>query len=293
MEHKRFSYSPITERKPLNFPGDARIAVWVVTNIEHFHFDKPNVSIAAATAHLNPDILNYSWRDYGARVGVWRVMETLNKHDVNGSFALNSEVCEHYPQIIQAGNEMGCEWIAHGTSNSIMLNDQNEEQERDLIQSVINTIKSETGTMPRGWLGPALSETLNTPDILAECGIEYVCDWVNDEQPYPMKVKEGSLISLPYTIEINDVPVFVERKLSAEDFYQMIVDQFDVLYEDSKTTGRVMTISLHPFLIGHPYRCKYLDKALDYISARQEVWMTRGCDILDWYQDNHLRDAET
>ncbi len=288
MEHGRFAYSPIVDREPLRFPNGARVAVWVIPNIEHFHWDKPSTSVTAVTAHLKPDVLNYSWRDFGVRVGIWRLIEVMERHGVKGTVALNSEVCGQYARIVEAGNELGWEWMGHGSTNSVLFNDQPEDEERRLIGNIVSTIAAGTGTAPKGWLGPALSESFNTPDILAANGIEYVCDWVNDEQPYAMEVKSGSLVSMPYSIEINDIPAFLDRGLGAEEFYRMIVDQFDVLYEDGATTGRVMAICLHPFLIGHAFRAKYLDKALRHIRQRAEVWVTRGGDINDWYRANYL-----
>ena len=211
MEHGRFDYSPIADREPLRFPDGARVAVWVIPNIEHFHWDKPSTSVTAVTAHLKPDVLNYSWRDFGVRVGIWRMMEVMERHGVKGTVALNSEVCGQYPRIVEAGNDLGWEWMAHGSTNSVLFNDQSEEEERGIIRDIVSTISDSTGAAPKGWLSPALSESFNTPDILAENGIEYVCNWVNDEQPYAMNVRTGSLISVPYSIEINDIPAFLDR----------------------------------------------------------------------------------
>ena len=286
MDHQRFDYSPLPDRPPLRFPRGARIAVWIIPNVEHFHFDKPSTSLTSATVQFNPDVLNYAWRDYGVRVGIWRLIDVLEKHGIKGTVALNSEVCEQYPRIIEVGNELGYEWMAHGATNSAMLAGLNEDEERAAILQVRDTIRASTGTVPKGWLSPALTESHNTPDILAELGFDYLCDWVNDEQPYPLKVRTGSLISLPYSIEINDIPSFLERGESAEGFGRMITDQFDVLYEDGETSGRVMAICLHPFLIGHPFRAKYLDQALAHIAARDEVWLARGGDIASWYMEN-------
>jgi allantoinase len=288
-EQTRFPYSAIVDRKPLRWPNGARIAVWIIPNIEHFLFDRPSTSITNATTSLVPDVLNYSWRDYGVRVGIWRLMDIMDRYGIKGTVALNSDVCLRYPRIIQAGNQLGWEWMGHGTSNSIMINRQTEEEEGSLIRDVVDTIEKGTGKRPRGWLSPALSESHRTLDLLAECGIEYVCNWVNDEQPYPMRVNTGSMISIPYSVEINDIPAFVDLKQSAENFGHMICDQFDVLYEDGAKTGRVMAICLHPFLIGHPYRSKYFAQALAHITSRQDVWLTTGGEITDWYVQNYLR----
>jgi len=216
-------------------------------------------------------------------------MEIMNHYGIKGTVALNSDVCIRYPRIIQEGNRLGWEWMGHGRSNSIFINRQNEAEERALIREVMDTIHKATGKHPRGWLSPALSESHRTLDLLAEFGILYVCNWVNDEQPYPMSVKTGSIISIPYSVEINDIPAFVDLKQSAETFGRMICDQFDVLYEDGAKTGRVMSICLHPFLIGQPYRSKYFAHALAHITSRQEVWLTSGGEITDWYVQNYLR----
>jgi allantoinase len=287
-EQDRYAYSAIVDRKPLRWPDGARVAVWVIPNIEHFLFDRPSTSVSAVTASLVPDVLNYSWRDYGVRVGIWRMMDIMEKHGVRGTVALNSDVCRHYPRIIEAGKQLGWEWMGHGNNNSTLINRQSEDEERQLIKSVIDTIKTSTSRQPRGWLSPALSESHRTLDILAENGIQYVGNWVNDEQPYPMRVKNGSMLSMPYSIELNDIPVFLEQGQAPERFGQMICDQFDVLYEDGAKTGRVMSICLHPFLIGHPHRSKYFYQALAHIKSRQEVWVTTGGEINDWYRKEYL-----
>ena len=287
-DHGRFPYSPILDRKPLRWPKGARVAVWVIPNIEHFLFDRPSTSVTHVTTTLVPDVLNYSWRDYGVRVGIWRLMEVMERHGFKGTVALNSDVCAHYPRIIEEGNRLGWEWMGHGTNNSTLINRQAEAEERALIAGVVETIAGATGTHPRGWLSPALSESHRTLDILAENGIDYVGNWVNDEQPYPMRVKSGSMLSLPYSIEINDIPVFLDQKQSGETFGRMICDQFDGLYEDGAKSGRVMAIALHPFLIGHPHRSKHFAQALGHIASRQEVWLAKGGEIVDWYKKNYL-----
>ena len=286
-EHDRFEYSAIIDRKPLKWPNGARVAVWVIPNIEHFLFDRPSTSITAVTTRLVPDVLNYSWRDYGVRVGIWRLMEVMQRYGVKGTVALNSDVCSKYPRIIEEGKKLGWEWMGHGNNNSTLINQQSESEERALIQSVVKTIKDSTGRQPRGWLSPALSESHRTLDILAENGIEYVGNWVNDEQPYPMRVKTGSMISIPYSIELNDIPAFLDMHQTAEAFSQMIKDQFDALYEDGAKSGRVMAICLHPFLIGHPYRSKHFGDALKHITSRQDAWVTTGAEIVDWYKKNY------
>lgn len=288
-EHDRFAYSAIVDRPPIRWPNGARVAVWVIPNIEHFLFDRPSTSVTSATIQCVPDVLNYSWRDFGARVGVWRLMDVMERYGIKGTVALNSDVCALYPRIIEAGNQLGWEWMGHGSNNSILLNQQPEAEERALIQHIVQTIHKGTGKKPRGWLGPALTESHRTLDLLAEAGIEYVGDWVNDEQPYPMRVKSGSMISIPYSIEVNDIPVFLDQKKTGEQFGRLICDQFDGLYEDGAKTGRVMAIALHPFLIGHAHRAKYFAQALAHITSRKEVWVTTGAEIIDYYKKHYLK----
>jgi allantoinase len=284
MEHGRFDYSPIAGRPPLRMPNGARVAVWITPNVEHFHWGKPAIALTQMTASLKPDVLNYAWRDYGARVGIWRIMEILERQGFVATAALNAEVCEHYPQIVQEGNRLGWEWMAHGPSNSMLFTGMPEEAERPIIAGVLDTIARATGKKSRGWLGPALTETESTLDLLAEAGIEYVADWCNDELPYTMKTRKGSIIAIPYTLEIGDIPVFLERGGSGEDFYRMVVDQFDTMYEEGARRPRVLSIAIHPFLIGHPFRARHLERALAYIKRHDAVWITTGGAIIDWYK---------
>jgi len=284
MEHGRFEYSPIARRPVLKMPNDARVAVWITPNVEHYHWNKPAIALTQMTTSLKPDVLNYAWRDYGARVGIWRVMEILEKHGLTATAALNAEVCEQYPDIIKEGNRLGWEWMAHGPNNSMIFTGMPEEAERPIIAGVLETIAKQTGKKSRGWLGPVVTETDNTLDILAEAGVDYVADWCNDELPYPIKTKKGSLYAIPYTLEIGDIPVFLERGGSGEDFYEMVVDQFDQLYEEGGTRPRVLSIAIHPFLIGHPFRARHLARALDHIRKHEAVWLTTGSAIIDWYK---------
>ena len=214
-EHDRFDYSAIIDRPRLSWPNDARVAVWLIPNIEHFLFDRPSTRLT--NLPVNPDVLNYSWRDYGVRVGIWRMMELMERYGVKGTVALNSDVCERYPRIIEEGRNLGWEWMGHGNNNSTLLAGQSEAEERALIKDVVTTITKSVGKAPRGWLSPALSETMRTLDILAENGIDYVGNWVNDDQPYPMRVKKGSMIAMPYSVEINDIPALLDLHQSPEN----------------------------------------------------------------------------
>ncbi len=285
MNNTLYSYSPIVSRSKLVWPKGARVAFYVGLNIEHFEVDKPSTSIWSGTSHLRPDPLNFGWRDYGARVGIWRLTDTLDKYGLRASALLNSDVCMHYPQIIEAGRQRNWAWLAHGKNNSILQADMNLEDERIFLQDVVETIAAATGRRPKGWMGPGLTETFESPRILKDLGLSYVLDWCADDQPFPLSVP--GMISVPYSVELNDIALFVAKSFSGEDFYRIVVDQFDQLYEDSAQSGRVMALALHPFVIGQPFRLKYLEKALQYIASHEGVWLTTTDEIAAHYEKIH------
>ena len=286
MDNQLYDYSPIIHRPRLDLPNGARLAFWVGLNVEHYQIDKPATSIFAGTAMLQPDPLNYGWRDYGPRVGIWRMMDLLDKHRMRASVLLNADVCSSYPQIIAEGNKRGWVWLAHGKNNSIFEAGMSLEEERAYLTEVVQAIEQGTGQRPRGWLGPALTETFNTPELLAELGLVYLLDWCNDDQPFPLNVKTGRMISVPYSIEMNDISLFVGKSLSGQDFAQEVMDQFDVLYEEGARSARVMCLALHPFVVNQPFRHKYLDKALEYIAGHEGVWLATSDEIAEWYLAN-------
>jgi allantoinase len=281
MDNTLYRYSPIVDRPRLAWPNRARVAFYLGLNIEHFEVDKPSTSLWAGTSHLKPDPLNYGWRDYGARVGFWRLLETLDASGVRASVLLNSDVPERYPQIIDAGRKRNWAWIAHGKNNSILHTELSPAAERAALEDITSTIAAATGQQPRGWMGPGLTETFETPQILSELGFRYVLDWCADDQPFPLNA--SGMISVPYSVELNDVMLFVAHRSSGEEFYRTVVDQFDELYRNAEHSGRVMALALHPFVIGQPFRQKYLAKALDYITSHDGVWVTTSDDIAAHY----------
>jgi allantoinase len=288
MENTRYNYSPIITRKPFKLPNQARVAVWVGINIEYFDIGLTCFGVVSAMTAAPPNVLDYAVRDYGNRIGVWRLMEVLDKQNIRGSVLLNSEACGHYPIIIHEGKKRGWEYLGHGTTNSVLLSGLSETEEKQIITTALDVITKAVGKRPLGWLSPALQETFNTPDILAENGVKYLCDWCCDDQPFPMKVKKGSLISVPYSLDLNDISAYIIQHLSPQQFYEMIKDQFDTLYQEGAKQARVMCITTHPFLIGMPYRIGWLDKALEYIKSHKDVWFTTSGEIASWYYENYM-----
>jgi len=271
-----FTYSPITERAPIHWPGGARVAVYIGLNIEHFSADRPSTSIWPGTADLRPDALNYGWRDYGARVGIWRTIEALDRHGIRPSVLLNSAVIEPHPQIVTAGVERDWVWLAHGQTNSILHTGFTVDEERRILAEITGDIADATGRRPLGWMGPGLTETTHTPELLAELGFRYVLDWTNDDQPYPLTVR--GMLSVPYSVELNDLLIFGKGYTGGE-FVQMVIDQYEQLRADSATSGRVLALALHPFVIGQPFRHKYLEQVLKYLAAQPDAWLTTTDEI--------------
>ena len=281
----RYEDSFIFERKPFKWPGNKTLAVWIAPNVEVWHYDAPaGQAVSPNVRNIVPDVINYAWREYGMRVGLWRIADTLDAIGVKATVALNSAVAEAHPKSLEEMKKRGWEFMGHGITNSENLAGLNLEKEREVIQTVLKTIEQATGLKPRGWLGSGLAETYNTLDILAEEGVIYCGDWNNDDQPYPMKVRKGRMFSIPYCMEINDISLFMRKGYTGEQYLQSVVDQFDTLYADSAKQPRVLGIPLHPMIVGQPLRSKYLERALAHIKKHDRVWFATGSEIIEAYQ---------
>ena len=285
-----FKYIPIHKRPKLDWPNGARVALWVNPNVEFFGLDDVmpgNLNERVAREHARiPNVRNWSLRDYGNRVGVWRLMEVLKRFGVRASAATNSEVCDQHPEVIEAMLERGWEIIGHNQTNALRLNEMAPEKEREAIHATCERIARASGKRPFGWLGAGLAETWNTLDYLSEAGIRYVCDWANDDQPYTMDAGTPKMVSLPYTVQTNDVPAYFDMKVSVPEFEQMLRRQFDVLYRESEHSGRVMAVAVHPFLTGTPHRIVALERALEHICSHSSVWLATGEEIVRHYQQS-------
>jgi peptidoglycan/xylan/chitin deacetylase (PgdA/CDA1 family) len=275
-----FPYSPIIRRPKLSWPNGAQLALWVIPNIEFFSLTEKVPAGAGGSGAPVPDVPAWSARDYGNRVGVFRLMQVLDRYGIRATVALNSELCGHHPEIIEEGQKRQWEWMGHCESNTRRLNEAGAGEEAGIIQRALATIEKATGTRPKGWLGSGLQETWNTVDLLAAAGCDYVSDWTNDDQPYMMTLEGGKrLVAMPYSHEINDKPAFEKFHRTADEFKDMICRQFDVLYREGAESGRVMAIALHPYLTGVPHRIDAFDAALAYICRHERVWKATGAEI--------------
>ena len=293
MDHDHYEWSPFTKRGVLRWPENARVALCVIVNLERFEWQAPEESFQSATLSGGipprpfPDYMRLSHRDYGHRVGIFRVLDVLEKHGIKPTVAMDALTAEHYPYLVDHCLERGCEIIGHGISVSQMItSDMSEQQEREYIRNSVGILKRTTGVAPTGWLGAEYGESARTPQLLSREGIRYVCDWTNDEQPYPLKSAHGELYALPIMLELDDVNALWDRHVAIGRYRDMLKEGFDTMYRDSAESGRLLTINLHPWLIGQPFRIRYLDDALGHMMRRQSVWAACGSEIIDWYSRN-------
>ncbi len=288
----RVDYSPIIDRPIIKWPNDARVALWISPNVEHYEYMPDDDSARTPWPRTPfPDVQQYSYRDYGNRVGFWRMLESLDRYNIRCCVSLNMAVLEHFPEIRDAMVQRDYDYMSHGIYNTRYLYTYTEEQEREFYRDTIDTLKLHTGKQLKGMLGPAISGTERTPDLMAEAGLIYHTDWMHDDQPVPIKVKSGKLVSVPYSIELNDSSLLRDNHYEGDYFARICKAQFDQLYKEGAESGRVMCIALHPFLIGQPHRIKYLDDILSHIMSHDGVWQTTADDIADYYIENYYDDA--
>ena len=283
MSNDRIPYSPIVSRPKLVWPDDARVAVWVVPNVEHYEYLPEPIGIRDPWPRMpHPDVLGYGIRDYGNRVGLWRMMEVTDRLGIPCTLSLNLGNWEHYPEIMDACMARNWDVMCHGIYNTQYVWGATEEEERGLIADCVATYRRMTGKPLRGWFSPAATFTHNTPDLVAEAGITYTCDFYHDDQPTPIQVRQGSLISIPYQMGVNDAMVW-RHHIEAEDFAQMVIDHFDTLWHEGAEIPRVVCIALHPYIMGQPHRIRHLERALRHIVDHDQVWLATGAEIADCY----------
>jgi peptidoglycan/xylan/chitin deacetylase (PgdA/CDA1 family) len=281
-------YSAIVDRPPLRWPNNARVALWICPNILHFEYMPPADPWVDSWARMAaPDVLAYGRQDYGVRVGFWRMLDVLDKHKARCTAVVNSSALERFPGICSATVERGWDYVGHGQYNTRFIFGHDRAAELAYHTELRARVEALTGVRMVGTGGPGpQAATEDTPDILAEAGFTYYTDWFFDDQPFPLKVKSGRLIALPYTLEINDPP-FLGSAFEADQFADALKRQFDVLYAEGATSGRVMCISLHGYLFGQPQRACYLDEALRYVLSFPDVWQATGAEIAQYYMSNY------
>ncbi len=277
--HGRYEFSPISQRPDYSWPEGRRLAVYIALNVEQFAWDK-SVESAIAPSGMHNKQSVYSWRDYGNRVGFWRLMDLFDDLDIPIQAQLNSSIYEHAPQVAERLRQRGDEFLGHGITNSEEQGGRSEDEERALIKTVTDAIIEHEGTAPTGWMSPWLSQSETTLDLLSEAGYRYNMDWCCDDQPIWMKTRNGRILGMPYPVELNDNRAIVLHKMTPSQYADCIIDNFDEMLEQSEHQPLVFPISLHTFVVGQPFRIRQLRRALKYITDRRDkIWLTRPGDI--------------
>jgi len=279
----RITYSAIADRSPLRLPDGARMAVWVIVNVEEWDPTQTmprTVLTPPAGGAPMPDIPNWAWHEYGNRVGFWRILKVFDEFAIPGVLAINGSALSAYKPIVEAAVARRWEFMGHGFTQRNM---QKVEDERADIRKTRVVIEQASGKAPRGWLGPGLTETWETPDILKEEGYDYVADWVLDDQPVRLKTRAQPIVNIPYTQECNDVAMMLIQHHPASEYFHRAVDQFEQIYADADGSARVMALVLHPYIMGAPHRLKYFRRAVEVMRQKSDVLFWTGEQILDWF----------
>jgi len=285
MDHERYAWSQLHTRPPVAWPGGARVALWVVPALEWFPLDMQGKPFKAPGAMVTsyPDLRHYTLRDYGNRVGIFRIMQALVARGIKASVATNAAVAVRYPALIKACVERGWEVLANGIDmDHLHYGGMDAAEEQRLVTETLAILRRASGQKVRGWLSPAKSESYATPDLIAAGGCDYLCDWVNDDMPYAFNTASGPVTAMPHSCDIDDYQILINNHHTEDDFRDALIDQFDQLYRESAHQGgRIMSISLHPWITGQPYRIGALEAALDHIMSRRGVWPATAAEIVD------------
>ncbi|WGF87488.1 polysaccharide deacetylase family protein [Marinivivus vitaminiproducens] len=281
--HGRYAYSPITDRPDVAWPDGRRLALYIGLNLEHFAFGE-GLGAQLAPGGPEPDVLNYAWRDYGNRVGAWRMLELFDRLDLPCSVLLNAAILTYCPELADAHHRRGDEICGHGRTNSERQSVLSETEEKALIADTTMALRQRYGRAPAGWLGPWIAQSRLTPDLLRESGYRYLLDWCHDDQPTWFRTRSGPILSVPYPQELNDIPAIAVRRADASSFADMIIDQFDEMREQSRNQALVMGVALHPYIVGQPFRLRHLRRAFEHIARhRRDVWLTTAGAIAEYW----------
>lgn len=282
--HGRFQYSAITKRPEFSWPQGQRLAVYIAVCIEHFSYDADGLGLSYSPGIPHPNTYNWGWREYGNRVGGWRLLELFDQQGITPTVLLNTSCYEHCPELVDAYRSAGTEFVAHGRTNSISPNELDEDREREMIREVFATMSEHEGRAPGGWMSPGANPSSRTEDLLAETGFTYTLDWPIDDQPTWMRTRGGPLLSIPYPHEVNDVPMVVLHHGTAPSFEEMMIDNLDEMVEQSRQQSLVCGITIHSFIMGQPYRLRRFRRAVEHLLDLPGIWLTTPGQIAAHYE---------
>jgi len=283
LPRERCDYSAIVDRPPLKLPGGARLVFWTIVNYEVWDISRPmarQVLPAPTGVPLIPDVPNWSWHEYGMRVGAWRFFDLYARLGVRPTLAVNARVCEDYPRVAEQAKRDGWEFMGHSYEQGPI---HKEPDQKAMIERSLGILERFTGKRPVGWLGPGLTQTFETPELLVSAGVKYIGDWVYDDEPTTIRTAKGPLVTLPYSVELNDIPMMIVQHHEGEYLLKRTIDQFDRLYAEGKDRAKIMALAIHPYISGQPHRIKYLEAIYDYVKRFDGVLHWNGVEILDWY----------
>ncbi len=280
-----YEFVPYRGRRKIVWPHGKTCAVWVAPNLEYYEIDPPAHPKRKAWNKPHPDVLGYAHRDHSNRVSHWRMADVMSRHGFPGSVSLSVALCQHHPEVVSDGIARGWEFFSHGIYNTRYSYEMSEAQERAVIEDSIKTVQDFTGQRIRGWLAPALTHTPHTLDLIAEYGLDYTCDLYHDDQVQPVKTVHGNLVSIPYSLEVNDHYGFFIYNMSPREYADALIRQYERLAREGAVSGTVMCIPLHAYLIGQPHRIGPFEEALRYIANDNRAWLTRAGDIVDVYRE--------
>ncbi|HVY56639.1 MAG TPA: polysaccharide deacetylase family protein [Xanthobacteraceae bacterium] len=284
LPRERCDFSAIVDRPPLKLPGNARVVVWSVVNLEVWDISRPmarQVLPAPTGVPLLPDVPNWSWHEYGMRVGTWRFFELYERLGIRPTLAINARVCEDYVRVAEEAKRQNWEFMGHAYDQMPI---HKYEDQAAMINRSMDLLERFTGKRPVGWLGPGLTETYETPELLVDAGVKYIGDWVYDDEPSVIRTQKGPLVTLPYTVELNDIPMMIVQHHQSDYLLRRSIDQFDRLYAEGKDRAKIMAIAIHPYISGQPHRIKYLESIYEYVNRFPGVLHWNGAEILDWYR---------
>jgi len=282
-----YDYWPYRERPKIAWPGGKKLAFWIAPNIEFYEFDPPTNPQRPGWPKPKPEVVGYSQRDWGNRVGHWRLMELMDRYGMRGSISLSTALIDHHPEIIEACVQRKWEFFSHGIYNTRYSYGMDEAQERAVLEDSIRSVEKATGQRIRGYLAPALTHTERTLDLIAEHDFWYTCDLFQDDQPQPVKTKSGKLVSMPYSLEVNDVITYGALAMTPWRYTDVLKRHFDRLLKEGGRSGTVMCIPLHAYLVAQPHRIRAFEEALKHVAAHaNEVWITTAVEIAGFYREN-------